>query len=201
MTAGEPAACPSSRRRRRSPEAAAGRSSPHSRRDRGARCGHWPRRAGSTAPGIYRRPRVAAAASSASPGTRVHMWWGDDRFVPADDPLSNVCRWRLLLAPTTPCVTSACPVAAANLHPWPIAAGPRGGRGPGRGRGRATRRRSRPSTARRMPTGARRSTSSSSASAPTATCSRSSRGPPSGTRRAGAWPSRRRPTSSPTSSG
>lgn len=49
----------------------------------------WATTGGSTPVGIYRalaveplRPRV--------PWSAVHAWWGDDRFVPRDHPLSNV---------------------------------------------------------------------------------------------------------------
>lgn len=56
-------------------------------RERGV--AHWSTTGGSTPVGIYRvladepfRDRV--------PWHGVHIWWGDDRFVPRDDPLSNV---------------------------------------------------------------------------------------------------------------
>jgi 6-phosphogluconolactonase len=44
---------------------------------------------GSAAPGIYRQLAVAPLRGVLD-WSRVHVWWGDDRFVPADHPLSNV---------------------------------------------------------------------------------------------------------------
>ena len=43
---------------------------------------------GSTPAGIY--GVLAASFGDALDWTRVHVWWGDDRFVPRDHPLSNV---------------------------------------------------------------------------------------------------------------
>ena len=46
--------------------------------------------------------------------TRVHLWWGDDRFVPRADPLSNVSLAdEALLAP------DGIPIPPANVHPFP----------------------------------------------------------------------------------
>ena len=50
---------------------------------------HWSTTGGSAAPGIYRHLRVPPLRDLVD-WSRVHVWWGDDRFVPADDPLSNV---------------------------------------------------------------------------------------------------------------
>ncbi len=44
---------------------------------------------GSSAPAIYRR-LVDAPLRDAVPWDDLHVWWGDDRFVPRDHPLSNV---------------------------------------------------------------------------------------------------------------
>ncbi len=58
-----------------------------------------PRRPGST-------PRSAEAPlRDALDWTRIHTWWGDDRFVPADHPLSNVMP------------IAGMPIPDANLHP------------------------------------------------------------------------------------
>ena len=49
---------------------------------------HWATTGGSAAPPLYEvlsRPPVSNRVDWA----RVHVWWGDDRFVPADHPLSN----------------------------------------------------------------------------------------------------------------
>jgi 6-phosphogluconolactonase len=50
---------------------------------------HWATTGGSSAVGIYEalaRPPLRDAV----PWDRIHIWWGDDRFVPRDHPLSNV---------------------------------------------------------------------------------------------------------------
>jgi len=67
---------------------------------------HWATTGGSSAPGIYAALRVPPLRDSVD-WTRVHVWWGDDRFVPADDPLSNVPPIAGMVIPT------------ANLHPIP----------------------------------------------------------------------------------
>lgn len=49
---------------------------------------HWATTGGSSAPPIYEvlsRPPESTRVD----WSRVHVWWGDDRFVPADHPLSN----------------------------------------------------------------------------------------------------------------
>jgi 6-phosphogluconolactonase len=47
-----------------------------------------------------------------TPWDRVHMFWGDERFVPADDPLSN---YRM----TREALLSHVPIPPANVHPAP----------------------------------------------------------------------------------
>jgi 6-phosphogluconolactonase len=49
----------------------------------------WVTTGGSTAPAIYRR-LADGPLRDAVPWSAVHVWWGDDRFVPRDHPLSNV---------------------------------------------------------------------------------------------------------------
>lgn len=67
---------------------------------------HWATTGGSAAPGIYAALETLPAGERV-PWDRVHTWWGDDRFVPADDPLSNVLP------------IAAVPIPPANLHPIP----------------------------------------------------------------------------------
>ncbi|MFZ0642865.1 MAG: 6-phosphogluconolactonase [Candidatus Acidiferrales bacterium] len=55
------------------------------------------------APGKYR---------DETPWDRVHMFWGDERYVPADDPLSN---YRM----TREALLAHVPIPAANVHPAP----------------------------------------------------------------------------------
>jgi 6-phosphogluconolactonase len=50
---------------------------------------HWATSGGSTPIGIYQR-LVAPPHRDTVPWQHVHVWWGDDRFVPRDHPLSNV---------------------------------------------------------------------------------------------------------------
>ncbi|MCI0346740.1 MAG: 6-phosphogluconolactonase [Chloroflexi bacterium] len=49
----------------------------------------WATTGGSTAPGVYRR-LAAAPRRALVPWQAVHVWFGDDRFVSRDHPLSNV---------------------------------------------------------------------------------------------------------------
>lgn len=49
----------------------------------------WATTGGSTPVGIYRHLASPAHANEA-PWPSVHVWWGDDRFVPRDHALSNV---------------------------------------------------------------------------------------------------------------
>ncbi|MGP1674793.1 MAG: 6-phosphogluconolactonase [Candidatus Limnocylindrales bacterium] len=49
----------------------------------------WATTGGSAAVGIY-RGLAAPPLRGAVPWDHVHTWWGDDRFVPRDHPLSNV---------------------------------------------------------------------------------------------------------------
>jgi 6-phosphogluconolactonase len=49
----------------------------------------WATTGGSSVVGIYRR-LVAEPLRDAVPWKAVHVWWGDDRYVPRDHPQSNV---------------------------------------------------------------------------------------------------------------
>jgi 6-phosphogluconolactonase len=69
---------------------------------------------GSTAPPLYER-LVAAGPHAAVAWDRVHGWWGDERFVPLDHPASNAGVAQDILG-------VGLGLAAANLHPWPVAA-------------------------------------------------------------------------------
>ena len=50
---------------------------------------HWVTTGGSAAPGIYHH-LARTPLRDLVDWSRVHVWWGDDRFVPPDHPLSNV---------------------------------------------------------------------------------------------------------------
>lgn len=73
---------------------------------------HWATTGGSAAPGIY-RALVGSPLRDRVAWDRVHTWWGDDRWVPYDDPESNV-------RPLTEGLLTGITVPAANLHRWPI---------------------------------------------------------------------------------
>ncbi len=99
---------------------------------------HWSTTGGSACPGIYRHLRVPPLRDLVD-WSRVHVWWSDDRFVPADDPLSNVLPLEeLLLAADgdrgeTPAAAGdlgGIRIPAANLHPVPVAEAIEAGEGP-----------------------------------------------------------------------
>jgi len=66
---------------------------------------------GSTPQGLYER-LADAPYRDAFPWSRTHWFWGDERFVPHDDSLSNYRMARLALL-------SRAPVPPANIHPIP----------------------------------------------------------------------------------
>lgn len=66
---------------------------------------------GSTPAGIY-RAFAELPSEAAPPWAAVHVWWGDDRFVPRADPLSNVRPLDEVLLP-------AVPLPPENVHPVP----------------------------------------------------------------------------------
>ena len=86
----------------------------------------WATTGGSTPIGIYRALRGdAAARGSAGPSVpwdRVHLWWGDDRVVPRDDPRSNAAPAHAeLLAGAPPAgIADGVPIPPRNVHAFPI---------------------------------------------------------------------------------
>jgi 6-phosphogluconolactonase len=66
---------------------------------------------GSSPEGLYRLLATEPYRNQI-PWERVHWFWGDDRFVPQDDPRSNAGQARRLFL-------DRAPVPAANLHPVP----------------------------------------------------------------------------------
>jgi 6-phosphogluconolactonase len=50
--------------------------------------------------------------SARTPWDKVHLFWGDERYVPQDDPLSNFRMAR-------ECLISRVPIPAVNVHPVP----------------------------------------------------------------------------------
>jgi 6-phosphogluconolactonase len=79
---------------------------------------------GSTPVGIYRR-LAAAPLRDAVPWSDLHVWWGDDRFVPRGDPLSNVTAFdEVLLA------EGKVPLGDERIPPFPVDAALDAGEGP-----------------------------------------------------------------------
>lgn len=80
---------------------------------------HWSTTGGSTPAQIY----LALAEPphrDAVPWDRVHVWWGDDRWVPPGDERSNARPFWELLARRVP-------IAGGHVHPMPIGAAMDGG--------------------------------------------------------------------------
>lgn len=71
----------------------------------------WATTGGSAAPGIYRQ-LADDPFRDKIPWADVHVWWGDDRFVPRDHPLSNVKPLDDILF-----AHPDIPLPAGNLHP------------------------------------------------------------------------------------
>lgn len=72
----------------------------------------WATTGGSTPVGIYRALTIAPLRGLV-PWASVHVWWGDDRFVPRDDPLSNV-------RPLDRELSGEVPLQPANVHAMPM---------------------------------------------------------------------------------
>lgn len=66
---------------------------------------------GSTPRTLYQR-LTEAPYRDAFPWGRTHLFWGDERFVPPDDPLSNYCMVRQALL-------KHAPIPPRNVHPVP----------------------------------------------------------------------------------
>jgi len=75
----------------------------------------WATTGGSAAPGIYRH-LADDPSRDEIPWAGVHVWWGDDRFVPRDHPLSNVKPLDDILF-----ANPDLPLPAGNLHPFQCA--------------------------------------------------------------------------------
>jgi len=83
---------------------------------------HWSTTGGSTPGAIYRHLATAPHRDTV-PWDRVHLWWGDDRWVPEDSFLSNALAcWDLLLRDV--------PVPSGQVHVMPIGEAMAGGHSP-----------------------------------------------------------------------
>jgi 6-phosphogluconolactonase len=67
---------------------------------------------GGSTPKLLYQLLAAPPLRDAAPWLRIHWFWGDERFVPPDDPKSNFRMVREAML-------AAAPVPAANLHPIP----------------------------------------------------------------------------------
>jgi 6-phosphogluconolactonase len=85
----------------------------------------WATTGGSTPIGIYRHLAIPAHVNDV-PWPAVHVWWGDDRFVPRDHALSNVKPFDDILldlgghqaGQALGSAATAVPLALANIHPF-----------------------------------------------------------------------------------
>jgi len=84
----------------------------------------WATTGGSTPVAIYRR-LAARPLVNAVPWGDVHVWWGDDRYVPRDHPLSNVKPFEDVLLNvsdaeegTAGAGYAGVPLPAENVHPF-----------------------------------------------------------------------------------
>jgi 6-phosphogluconolactonase len=90
---------------------------------------HWATTGGSSAPGIYRAlkaPEHVAALDWAG----IHTWWGDDRHVPPDHPLSNVLPLNQVLLADEANSWDGIEIPVDNLHPFPVSEALARGTGP-----------------------------------------------------------------------
>ncbi len=94
----------------------------------------WATTGGSAPIGIYRR-LTEPPHRDAVPWEDVHVWWGDDRFVPHDHPLSNVMPFDDVMLDIAGREGSAgrlalgVPLEVEHVHPFPTGAAIGDGRG------------------------------------------------------------------------
>ena len=67
---------------------------------------------GGSTPRILYETLARPPHSGAMPWDRIHVWWGDERFVPTTDPRSNTAMVRAALLDHVP-------IPEANIHPVP----------------------------------------------------------------------------------
>ena len=85
----------------------------------------WATTGGSTPIGIYRHLAIPAHVNDV-PWPAVHVWWGDDRFVPRDHALSNVKPFDDILldlgghqaGQALGSAATAVPLPLGNIHPF-----------------------------------------------------------------------------------
>jgi 6-phosphogluconolactonase len=71
--------------------------------------------------------RVLARTPLGIPWAGVHLWWGDDRYVPPDHPQSNAGLVLATLLEADEETTRGADIPAENVHTWPVAEAIEGG--------------------------------------------------------------------------
>jgi 6-phosphogluconolactonase len=84
---------------------------------------HWATTGGSTPARVY-RAMLGPTRRDQVDWAAVHVWWGDDRFVPRDHPLSNVKALDEILVDQA----TGVPIPVGHLHPFRVAEAIGGGR-------------------------------------------------------------------------
>lgn len=79
---------------------------------------------GGSSPRTMYRCLLDSDLAARVPWDRVHLWWGDDRFVPRSDPLSNV-----FLADEGLLAPGGIPIPGDHVHPFPTDQAIEGGLG------------------------------------------------------------------------
>jgi 6-phosphogluconolactonase len=83
---------------------------------------HFATTGGSTAAPMY-RAFLSPGIRDRMPWTALHVWWGDDRFVPPGDPDSNVTQFDEILVAGDPVAgLPGARLAPDRIHPVPVAA-------------------------------------------------------------------------------
>jgi 6-phosphogluconolactonase len=84
----------------------------------------WATTGGSTPVGIYER-LIEPALAATVPWEAVHVWWGDDRYVPRDHPFSNVKAFDDIMLGigateegTAGGTVPGVPIPVPNIHPF-----------------------------------------------------------------------------------
>ncbi len=86
---------------------------------------------GGSTPAVVYRALLAEPLRSLVPWSALHLWVGDDRFVPRGDPDSNLGAIDRVLLPGDPRRGLApAPLDPAHVHPWPIDAALAAGESP-----------------------------------------------------------------------
>lgn len=78
---------------------------------------HWATTGGSTPAAVYRALVQPERRDLVAWGA-VHLWWGDDRYVPRDDPLSNIRAVDEILLGGARGPAAGLPIPLEHVHPF-----------------------------------------------------------------------------------